>query len=170
MQTTTKIAATGGVALAACAGCCAVSIVPAVVAGLVLGKVVGVLGVTALLTRVTALRLPAGIGLRDLLPVVALFGAGLATMVAPLTSAALSSVPASHAGLASGVNNAVARTAALLSIAAIPAAAGLSGDVFARPDAFRHGFDIAMGLSAALFALGALVAALGVGRSPRASA
>ena len=40
-----------------------------VAAGLVLGKLIGVLGVTALITRVTPLRLPDGIGIRDLLPV-----------------------------------------------------------------------------------------------------
>ncbi|KAA6436159.1 Na+/H+ antiporter NhaA [Agrococcus sediminis] len=48
----------------------------AVVAGLVLGKLVGVLGVTAIVTRVTPLRLPDGIGLRDLLPVALLTGIG----------------------------------------------------------------------------------------------
>ncbi|KQY55828.1 sodium:proton antiporter [Aeromicrobium sp. Root495] len=47
-----------------------------VVAGLVLGKVVGVLGTTALVTRLTPLRLPQGIGLRDLLPIGLLAGIG----------------------------------------------------------------------------------------------
>ena len=48
----------------------------AVVAGLVLGKLLGVLGVTALVTRLTPLRLPDGIGMRDLLPVAMLTGIG----------------------------------------------------------------------------------------------
>lgn len=48
----------------------------AVGAGLVVGKLLGVLGVTALLTRCTALRLPDGIGIRDLLPVALLTGIG----------------------------------------------------------------------------------------------
>ncbi len=48
----------------------------AVAAGLVLGKLLGVLGVTALVTRVTPLRLPDGIGIRDLLPVALLTGIG----------------------------------------------------------------------------------------------
>ena len=48
----------------------------AVAAGLLLGKLVGVLGVTALVTRVTPLRLPPGIGVRDLLPIGLLTGIG----------------------------------------------------------------------------------------------
>lgn len=48
----------------------------AVGAGLVVGKLLGVLGVTALVTRFTALRLPDGIGIRDLLPVALLTGIG----------------------------------------------------------------------------------------------
>lgn len=51
-------------------------VVPAVVAGLVVGKVVGVLGTTALVTRLTPLRLPPFIGMRDLLPVGLLAGTG----------------------------------------------------------------------------------------------
>ncbi|HEX5730258.1 Na+/H+ antiporter NhaA [Microbacterium sp.] len=48
----------------------------AIVAALVLGKLIGVLGVTALVTKVTPLRLPDGIGTRDLLPVGFLTGIG----------------------------------------------------------------------------------------------
>ncbi|GAA3671031.1 Na+/H+ antiporter NhaA [Microbacterium marinilacus] len=51
-------------------------VVLAIVAGLVLGKVIGVLGFTALVTRFTPLRLPDAIGLRDLLPVGLLTGIG----------------------------------------------------------------------------------------------
>ncbi|PUB29657.1 sodium/proton antiporter (NhaA family) [Promicromonospora sp. AC04] len=51
-------------------------VVAAIAAGLVLGKLVGVLGTTALITRITPLRLPAGIGVRDLLPVGFLAGIG----------------------------------------------------------------------------------------------
>ena len=56
----------------------------------------------------------------DVLPGVALFGLGLAATVAPLTTTVLAAAPDRHAGLASGVNNAVARTAGLLSVAALP--------------------------------------------------
>ena len=49
------------------------------------------------------------------------------TTVAPLTTAVLAAVPTGHAGLASAVNNAVARAAGLIMVAALPAAAGLAG-------------------------------------------
>lgn len=57
-------------------GVLAQPVVLAIVAGLVIGKLVGVLGVTALVTKVTPLRLPDAIGLRDLLPVGFLTGMG----------------------------------------------------------------------------------------------
>jgi MFS family permease len=100
----------------------------------------------------------------DVLPVVSLFGFGLATMVAPLTATALSSVPASHAGAASGVNNAVARTGALLAIAAVPVAAGITGDAISDPRLFATGFRTSMVVCAVLFAAGAAVAALWIRR------
>jgi EmrB/QacA subfamily drug resistance transporter len=49
-------------------------------------------------------------------PAIVVMGFGMALVIAPLTTTALSSVSGSHAGLASGVNNAVSRTASLLSI------------------------------------------------------
>ncbi|RMI09191.1 Na+/H+ antiporter NhaA [Cellulomonas triticagri] len=52
------------------------AVLPAVAGGLVVGKVVGVLGTTALVTRLTPLRLPDAVGLRDLLPVGLLAGIG----------------------------------------------------------------------------------------------
>jgi MFS family permease len=60
-------------------------------------------------------------------PVTALFGLGLASLLPPLTASAMSSAPDSQAGLASGVNNAVARVAGLLCIAALPPITGLTG-------------------------------------------
>ncbi|MEU4385061.1 Na+/H+ antiporter NhaA [Promicromonospora sp. NPDC023805] len=51
-------------------------VVAAIAAGLVLGKLIGVLATTALITRITPLRLPDGIGVRDLLPVALLAGIG----------------------------------------------------------------------------------------------
>lgn len=98
--------------------------------------------------------------LADVLPAVTVFGLGLATMVAPLTSTALGAVPASHAGLASGVNNAVARTASLLAIAAVPVLAGLVGNAVSDPTLFGVGFRTAMLICAALFAAGGLLALL----------
>jgi len=57
----------------------------------------------------------------DVLPGVLLFGLGLSITVAPLTSTVLGSVLEHHAGVASGVNNQVARVAALLAIAVVGA-------------------------------------------------
>ncbi|KAA9089061.1 Na+/H+ antiporter NhaA [Microbacterium radiodurans] len=51
-------------------------VVLAIVAGLVVGKVAGVLGVTAILTRTTPLRLPEGVRMRDLAPIGLLCGIG----------------------------------------------------------------------------------------------
>jgi hypothetical protein len=59
--------------------------------------------------------------LTTILPGVLIFGLGMAATVAPLTATVLSSVEAGHSGLASGVNNAVARVASLIAIAAIGA-------------------------------------------------
>ena len=59
--------------------------------------------------------------LTEILPGVLVFGFGLAATVAPLTATVLSSVEEGHAGLASGVNNAVSRVAGLLAIAALGA-------------------------------------------------
>ena len=55
----------------------------------------------------------------DLLPGVIVFGLGLSATVAPLTNTVLGSVPQHNAGVASGVNNQIARVASLLAIAAV---------------------------------------------------
>ena len=112
-----------------------------------------------------ALRITAGSGyVEDVLPAVTLFGLGLATMVAPLTETALSSAPPSHAGAASGVNNAVARTGSLLAIAAVPVAAGITGDAISDPQLFASGYHASMVVCAVLFAVGAAVAAVWIRR------
>ncbi|MFC4123896.1 MFS transporter [Nocardia rhizosphaerae] len=95
--------------------------------------------------------------LTDVLPGVVVFGLGLAIMVAPLTGAVLAAVPSADAGIASGVNNAVARTAQLLAVAALPGIAGLSG-AFGDPVAFGAGFDTAMRWCAVLLLIGAVLA------------
>jgi EmrB/QacA subfamily drug resistance transporter len=57
----------------------------------------------------------------EVLPAILLFAFGLSMTVAPLTATVLSAVDRSHAGVASGVNNAVARVAGLLAIAVVGA-------------------------------------------------
>ncbi len=76
----------------------------------------------------------------DVLPGAILFGIGLTTLVAPLTTAVLAAAPDMQTGIASGINNAVARTASLLAVAAIPPLAGIAGSNFSDPDVFSPGF------------------------------
>ena len=92
------------------------------------------------------------------LPAVFVFGLGLTFVVAPVTATVLAAVDSSHAGIASGVNNAVARVAGLLAVAVIPVIAGLTGDKFYEPTHMTHGFHVGMVVCAVLAALGAIVA------------
>lgn len=92
------------------------------------------------------------------LPAVVVFGLGLAATVAPVTAAALAAADERHAGVASGVNNAVARTAGLLAVALLPPISGLTGDAFRSPAAITAGFHTAMLISAGLAALGGVLA------------
>jgi EmrB/QacA subfamily drug resistance transporter len=92
------------------------------------------------------------------LPAVFVFGLGLTFVVAPVTATVLAAVDSSHAGVASGVNNAVARVAGLLAVAVIPVIAGLTGDKFYEPSHMTHGFHVGMIVCAILAALGAVVA------------
>ncbi|WP_233492299.1 MFS transporter [Blastococcus sp. TF02A-30] len=94
----------------------------------------------------------------EILPGTVLQGLGMALTVAPLTATVLGAAPDTQAGIASGVNNAVARAAQLLAVAALPVAVGLSGDDYARPDVLTDGFRLAMLACAALFALGGAIA------------
>ncbi|MFC4017732.1 MFS transporter [Micromonospora sp. GCM10011542] len=96
--------------------------------------------------------------LPDVLPAVVVFGLGLAGVVAPVTSTVLAAASDRHSGSASGVNNAVARTAQLTAIAVLPLAVGLTGSQYTQPDALTDAFHRAMLLTAALGVLGALIA------------
>ena len=93
----------------------------------------------------------------DVLPAVVVFGLGLSATVAPLTSAVLASADDRHAGVASGVNNAVARTASLLAVAVLPVVAGISGADYTNAAAFQDGFRTAVLASAVLLVAGGLL-------------
>jgi MFS family permease len=98
----------------------------------------------------------------EVLPGSVLQGLGMATTVAPLTATVLGAAPDALAGIASGVNNAVARAAQLLAVAALPVAVGLSGTDYDHPDVFTAGYRTAMIVCAVLFAVGGVVAWLAV--------
>jgi hypothetical protein len=94
------------------------------------------------------------------------FGLGLALMVAPLTMTVLAAAPDERAGIASGVNNAVARAGSLLAVAALPVAVGLGGDQYADPVAFDDAYGKAMLVCAALLALGGVISWLTITHGP----
>ena len=92
------------------------------------------------------------------LPSIMVFSLGLVTTVAPLTAAVLAAVPVGNAGLASAVNNAVARAAGLIAVAALPAMAGLAGSAYLHPAVFSAGFQTGVLIAAALCMGGGVVA------------
>jgi EmrB/QacA subfamily drug resistance transporter len=104
------------------------------------------------------------------LPAVVVFGLGIAITVAPLTATAMSSAPAQHAGIASAVNNDLARFGGLLAVAVLPALAGITGSVYLHPDALAAGFRTVALISGGLCAAGGLLAAVTITnprRTPR---
>ena len=96
--------------------------------------------------------------LTGVLPPVLLFGVGLTLVVAPGTAVALGSADASRAGIASGINNAVARVAGLLAVAGLPVLVGITGDRFYQPARMMSGFHVAMTVCAGLAAAGGVLA------------
>jgi EmrB/QacA subfamily drug resistance transporter len=101
--------------------------------------------------------------LPDVLPGAVVFSCGLALTVAPLTSAALDAAGARWAGAASGVNNAVARTAGLLAVALVPTVTGITGNAYLHPVALTEGFRHSMVVVEALLVTGGLLAAAMIG-------
>jgi EmrB/QacA subfamily drug resistance transporter len=112
---------------------------------------------------------PAANYLTEVLPAVVVFGLGLAANVAPLTSTVLAAVPAEHAGMASAVNNDVARAAGLVAVAVLPAAAGLTGAAYLHAATFSAGFRTASFISAGLCVVGGAVAGITIRNPPRAA-
>ncbi|HYV14943.1 MAG TPA: DHA2 family efflux MFS transporter permease subunit [Conexibacter sp.] len=94
----------------------------------------------------------------SVLPAVIVFGIGLTLVVAPVTATVLAAADARHSGIASGINNAVSRVGGLLAVAVLPLIAGLTGDKFYDPAAMTAGFHTAMTATAALAALGGVIA------------
>lgn len=107
--------------------------------------------------------------LTQVLPAVLVFGFGLAINVAPLTATALSAAPAGHSGIASAVNNDVARAASLIAVAVLPVLAGITGDVYLNPPALLRGFHTAVLLAAAVAAAGGVLAAMTIRNPLRAA-
>jgi hypothetical protein len=92
------------------------------------------------------------------LPAVLVFGLGLSLTVAPLTATVLGAADARYAGVASAVNNAVARVGGLLAITLLPLLAGLTGNAYQDPAVFDAGYRLAMLFAAGLLGLGGLLA------------
>jgi EmrB/QacA subfamily drug resistance transporter len=99
----------------------------------------------------------------ELLPPLLAFSVGLSMIVAPLTATVLSDADDHDAGIASGVNNAVARVAGLLGIAIVGAAVAGADN---RLD--QSGFRLAMAITAALVAAGGAIGLAGI-RNPRST-
>jgi EmrB/QacA subfamily drug resistance transporter len=100
--------------------------------------------------------------LRDVLPGVVLLALGLTGLVSPLTVAVLAAAPDRHAGVASGINNAVARSGALLAVAALPALVGLAGAEYRDPIALTGGYHRAMLVASGMLVLGGVISWFGL--------
>jgi EmrB/QacA subfamily drug resistance transporter len=109
---------------------------------------------------------PGASWLTDVLPAMVVFGAGMTLTVSPLTATVLDAAPDRFAGSASGVNNAVARAAGLLTVAIIPGLAGITGEGYSDPVVLDRGFHIAIMISAGLLVVAAAVS-LAFIRRPR---
>jgi EmrB/QacA subfamily drug resistance transporter len=96
----------------------------------------------------------------DLLPALLVFSVGLSLTVAPLTTTVLADANPGDAGVASGVNNAVARIAGLLAVAVLGIAAAGGADHLTK-----HGFHVTMVVVAGLLVCGGLIGAVGI-RNP----
>jgi len=97
----------------------------------------------------------------DLLPPLIGFALGLTLTVAPLTTTVLSDAGAADAGVASGVNNAVARIAGLVAIAVVGIAAASGSSVLTT-----RGFHMAMLITGLLICAGGAIGAVGI-RNPQ---
>ncbi|GAA1952995.1 MFS transporter [Catenulispora subtropica] len=95
-------------------------------------------------------------------PALLVFSLGLVMIAVPVTVTVLNSTTVDRAGIASGVNNAVARAAGALAVAAFPLVIGLKGEGYAVPAELEPAFGKAMALAAALFAVSGVIAWFGI--------
>ncbi|MFF4901979.1 MFS transporter [Streptomyces sp. NPDC001068] len=96
--------------------------------------------------------------LTDVFPAVVVMGAGMVTLVAPLTASVLASVDTARAGIASGINNAAARAASLIAVAALPLLAGMGPEAYRSAVRFDAAFDRAMPICAGVLVAGSALA------------
>jgi len=118
------------------------------------------------------LLLRAGINtsyLRDLLPGLLVFSLGLSMTVAPLTATVMADADSGDAGIASAINNAVARVAGLVGVSVIGVviASTLVGDTFTANAASVRAFHEAIAICAALIATGGIAGAFGIANPRR---
>jgi hypothetical protein len=104
--------------------------------------------------------------LTDVLPGAVVFGFGLVTFVAPLTATVMGSVDPDHVSVASGVNNAIARTAALGALAVVPVVSGLSSAV--GPAQVTHAYRVSLVIAAIVAAAAAPLSFVGLRAHARA--
>lgn len=104
---------------------------------------------------------PGATYLFPILPGIVIFSLGLVLMVAPITTTALGEIPTDQSGVGSGINNAIARIAGLVAVAAIPLAAGLTSIDADAGAAVFDGYTRAALWCAALCLAGAAIAWFG---------
>ena len=99
---------------------------------------------------------------RDILPGVSVQGFGMSMLVSPLTGTVLAAAPSGRSGLASGINNAVSRTAGLVAVAALPMLVGLVGSAYQDGERVAEAFGTAMWWCVGSVLLGAMATAVGL--------
>jgi EmrB/QacA subfamily drug resistance transporter len=105
----------------------------------------------------------------DLLPALLVFGVGLSMTVAPLTATVLADADETDAGIASAINNAVARVAGLVgvSVTGVIVAGTLTADNFAADRQSVRAFHEAVIICAALVASGGIAGLIGITNARR---
>jgi EmrB/QacA subfamily drug resistance transporter len=140
------------------------------------GPIVGGIGLILLLRVGAGADYPT-----EVLPAILVFGLGLSATVAPLTATVLDSVEERHVGIASGVNNGIARVAGLLAIAVLGAVisakfgASVGGDAGSNPltagepAASTAAFHLGIAIAGLLMIAGGIVSGLWIENPERRS-